>query len=217
MLSLLLEQNQGMSMRRHQKIYQQNTHTPQNILFSLKRSPLSCFNFVQPRQMGFTLPELLVVIAIIGILAAIVSVSVQGIWNARILAAAQDEVFQAMRQTQVQAIRTRSTWRASFRDLGDTTQWAIHSASIPLAQATWHNLTPSVRIDTYETTLPRTNGIYRVEYDQRGHIQPPLGRLTLLIQNGGNLKRCVFTSTILGALRKAKNRPQPDSSGRYCY
>jgi prepilin-type N-terminal cleavage/methylation domain-containing protein len=167
--------------------------------------------------MGFTLPELLVVIAIIGILAAIVSVSVQGIWNARVLAAAQDEVFQAIRQTQVQAIRTRSTWRTSFRDLGNTTQWAIHSANVPLTQATWHDLMPNVRIDTHETTLPRTNGIYRVEYDQRGHIPPPLGRLTLFIQNGGNLKRCVFTSTILGALRKAKNRPQPDSSGRYCY
>jgi prepilin-type N-terminal cleavage/methylation domain-containing protein len=168
-------------------------------------------------EAGFTLLEMLVVIAIVGILAAIVSVSVQGIWNARVLAAAQDEVFQAMRQAQVQAVRTRSTWRASFRNLDSAAQWAIHPASVMPTQINWYDFKPNIRIDPAETTLPRTNAIYRLEFNHRGHVPPPLGRLTLLIQNGGNLRRCVFTSTILGTLRKAKNRSQPDQSGRYCY
>lgn len=168
-------------------------------------------------QSGFTLVELLAVIVIAGILATIASVSVQKIWNARVLTASQDEVFQAMRQAQAQATRTRSTWGVSFRDRGNTAQWAIHPITTLPSQANWYDLKPNVRIDPRETTLPHTNGVYRVEFNHRGQVPPPFGRLTLLIQNGGNLRRCVFTSTLLGTLRKAKNRSRPDQGGRYCY
>ena len=44
-----------------------------------------------------------------------------------------------------------------------------------------------------------------------------LGRLTLTHSHLGKKKRCVFISTILGAMRVSQEQPKPDSNGRYCY
>lgn len=168
-------------------------------------------------QTGFTLPEVLIAVVIIGILAAIAAVGWQSFWNARVLTAAQDEVFQAMRQAQIQAIRTRSSWRTSIAEPNNMVQWAVHPTAASLTDISWQMLMPGIHIDPRETTLPQNNGIYRTEFSHQGHIPPPFGRLTLMIDNGGRMRRCVFTSTLLGTIRKAGNRAQPDQGGRYCY
>lgn len=165
---------------------------------------------------GFSLVELMTVLVIVGLLAG-GTIGWLSFWNARKLTAAQDEVFQAVRQAQDAALRTHSSWQASFRQNNGTTQWAVYSTTTSPNQAVWSDLDLGVYIDAAETTLSQNNGTYRVEFDHKGHLLPPFGRLTLAIQNGGRARRCVFASTLLGALRKAKENSRPDSSGRYCY
>lgn len=154
---------------------------------------------------GFTLPEVLVVVVLAGILASIAAVGWQSFWYSRLLTAGQDEVFQAMRQAQIQAHLTHSNWQASFQNLDNTAQWITHPADAPLTGATWNALMPGVEIDEDKTTLPRSSSIYRVEFNYQGHVPPPFGRLTLQVKNGGLTRRCVFVSTLLGTLRKSSD------------
>ncbi|NJO40845.1 MAG: type II secretion system protein [Cyanobacteria bacterium CRU_2_1] len=170
----------------------------------------------QITKTGFTLPEMMVVMVIAGILVSITAVSWRSFWNGRVLTAAQDQVLQAMREAQADALRTHSTWQINFRESEGTVQWTVHPATVSPAQATWFSLNSGIHIDPDETTLPRRNGIYRVEFNERGNTPPPFGRITFTIENGGRLKRCVFTSTLLGVLRKGRNHDRP-RDGKYCY
>ncbi|HEY9664939.1 MAG TPA: prepilin-type cleavage/methylation domain-containing protein, partial [Allocoleopsis sp.] len=141
----------------------------------------------------------------------------QRFWNARHLTAAQDQAWQAIRQAQTSTLRTHTGWQASFRENGSNAQWAVYPTTTSPTQALWNDFQPGVHLDAAETTIPQTSGIYAVEFDHKGYIPPPFGRLTLSIENGGNLRRCVFASTLLGTLRKANERSTADSGGRYCY
>jgi prepilin-type N-terminal cleavage/methylation domain-containing protein len=150
---------------------------------------------------GFTLIEMLVVIALIGILATIGAVSWQAFWHQRLLAAAQDEVFQVIRQAQAEAERTQSSWRASFEQREQGVRWAIHPATAPANELSWQALNPNIQI-AQPTTLPRSSQTYWVGFNHRGYASP-LGKITLSVKNGGSIERCVFVSTLLGALRKS--------------
>jgi hypothetical protein len=68
-----------------------------------------------------------------------------------------------------------------------------------------------------ESTLQLSNGVRRVRFDDIGGVIPPLGKITLSSKSGGTAKRCVIVSTILGAMRTARENPTPDSGNRYCY
>ncbi len=166
---------------------------------------------------GFTLTEMVTVVVLVGILAAIASPQLRRFWISRTLATAQDEVLQAIRQAQASTLRTHSGWQAAFRETNSTMQWAVYPTTTLPAQALWNDFQPGIHLDIAETTLPQTSSIYTVEFDHKGYISPPFGRLTLSIENGGNLRRCVFASTMLGTLRKANENSTPDSGGRYCY
>lgn len=153
---------------------------------------------------GFTLPEVLIVVVLAGILAAIAAVSWQSFWHTRLLTAAQDEIFQVMRQAQTQAHQTHASWQASFQTLNDSVQWSVHPPNALSTQIYWQAIDSRIQIAD-STTLPRSGQIYRVEFDHQGHVPPPFGRLTLQVKNGGSSRRCVFVSTLLGALRKSSN------------
>jgi len=165
---------------------------------------------------GFTILETLVIIVLIGILAAL------GIPNwitfvaTRQLNTAQNEVYYAMRQAQRQATKEKSTWQASFREQNGIVQWAVHPATLNPSNANWNNLDGSVRLDA-ETTLQISNGVRQIKFDYRGNVkEPPLGRIALSSKSGGKAKRCVIVSTILGAMRTAKEHTRADD-GKYCY
>ncbi len=170
---------------------------------------------------GFTLTEALIVISIIGILSAIAIPSWLTFLNVLRLNAAQAQVYRAMREAQSQAKQEKLIWQVSFREVDNLVQWAVHPATIEPANANWHNLESSVRLDT-ETTLQRSNGIRRTQFDYKGNVilNPTqylaLGQLTLSSRNGGKAKRCVVVSTMLGAMRTAKEQPRP-RQGKYCY
>jgi prepilin-type N-terminal cleavage/methylation domain-containing protein len=168
------------------------------------------------RSEGFTLIEVLIVVVIIAILMAILALSGSGILTRHRLNIAQDEVYRGIQLAQRQAQQQRQDWQFSIRDLNPPVQWAVHPMSTPPAGAVWQELDPRVRLDP-ESTLALAGGVRQVQFNYRGAVQRiPLGRITLSSRDGGRLKRCVFVSTILGALRKSTEKPTP-REGKYCY
>lgn len=165
---------------------------------------------------GFTLIEMLIVVAVIGSLAAIAVPSWLAFIEVCRLNTAQYEVYQAIREAQSRAKHEKLTWQVSFREANQVVQWAVHPTSVMPSSASWNKLDFHVRLDT-ETTLQSLNGVRQIKFDSRGNVNnPPLGRVTLSSKSGSKVKRCVFVSTILGAMRTAKEHPRP-KQGKYCY
>lgn len=152
---------------------------------------------------GFTLIEMITVGSIIGMLAAIALPSWLGFMNIRRLNIAQGEVNQAMRQAQSQAKKEKVKYQASFRTQNDILQWAVHKES-DLNNAVWNDLDDSVQLDP-NSTLQLDNGVRRVRFNDIGGVILPLGKITLSSKSGGTARRCVIVSTILGAMRTAKD------------
>jgi type II secretory pathway pseudopilin PulG len=159
------------------------------------------------------MPEILVIVVIIGILMAIAAPSWLSFLNARQLNAAQDELFQAIRQAQVQAAQTHQVWQASFREPNGLIEFAVHTANAP---PIWQASIPTVHIDSADTTLATSSSSYRVQFGKLGQVNGQLGRLTL-VGDRSRTRRCVVVSTLLGAVRKGQGHAEPDASGRYCY
>ncbi|NJO78680.1 MAG: prepilin-type N-terminal cleavage/methylation domain-containing protein [Cyanobacteria bacterium RM1_2_2] len=161
-------------------------------------------NCPRQKQAGLTLPEVLVVIVIAGILVAISAPSWLGLQTNSALSVSQDEVFQAIRQAQLQAINTQQSWQVRFRDTGEQLEWSVGTSASSTSH--WQPLLSTARIAPDETTLKRNaDGAYFVEFNDKGNVTPPFGRLSLASQRGGKQRRCVFVSTLLGVLRKASD------------
>jgi prepilin-type N-terminal cleavage/methylation domain-containing protein len=164
---------------------------------------------------GFTLPEIAIVVALIGILAAIAFPSWTAYFRSFHLNIAHDQAYQAIRDAQSSARRSRVPWQASFQDRNGVVRWAIHPASAAPETATWNSFDSSVKIDP-ETTLRTSGTVHLVQFDEDGNVNGQLGRLTLSSRAGGATKRCVIVSTLIGAVRSGQQRPPTTSDPRTC-
>ncbi|NEQ17808.1 MULTISPECIES: type II secretion system protein [unclassified Moorena] len=185
---------------------------------------------------GFTLLETILIVLVVGILAAIATPSWLTFINHLQLNIAQDEIYRAMRIAQSNAKRDKATWQTSFREQDGIVQWSIHRAmgkTCILDQVHWHSLSPTIAIykdknkkGKSETTLAKpkgdcsNTGPWRVQFNHKGNTNGQLGQITLITKNNNNnitTQRCVYVSTLIGALRKGRYHPKPNNSKKYCY
>ena len=190
---------------------------------------------------GFTMLETLIILLIIGIFIAIVGPSWLMFINNQRLKLSLDRAYWAMELAQSNAKRDKIAWQASFKEVGENVQVAVHQADIAPAQVPanqWKNLEPQIQIDTEETTVLQVNEsnqqkqngtIRRVMFNYRGcpvsrsyHdcTQTSItakGTLTLYHPNLTKSQRCIIISTLLGHKRTSKRQLKPNANKRYCY
>ena len=189
---------------------------------------------------GFTMVEILIILLIIGIFSAIVAPSWLMFINNQRLKLSLDRAYWAMELAQSNAKRDKIAWQASFKEVEENVQVAVHQSDIAPAQVPahqWKNLEPQIQIDTQETTVLKVNEnnqqkengtIRRVMFNYQGcpvsrsyHdcTQTSIsakGTLTLYHPNLTNSQRCIIISTLLGHKRTSKRQPKPQNK-RYCY
>lgn len=195
---------------------------------------------------GFTLPEILVSLLIIGLLAGVLLPNWLAFIELRKLNAAQDRVYFAMRQAKSQATKDKLSNQISFREQSGVVQWAVHKTEagvfIPNSVASnpslWHSLEPTIQIDKElnlkgktETTIQKntSQNLWRVVFNYQGcPVYNPgdectstslqaLGQITLYSNKAGKARRCVYVSTILGAMRKGNEHSKVNENDKYCY
>lgn len=167
-------------------------------------------------RLGFTLIEMLVVVLIVSVLGAIAAPSWTAFLNRQQLNTAQDQVHRAMLEAQSNAKRDKMTWQVSLQEVKGVAQWAVTPSEsnqfIPTG-VSWNQLGKNIQVDKDATNLYRETqaGRWRIQFNYKGHAHDErygtkLGKITLSIQNGGQRKRCVIVSTLLGMLRTDKDK-----------
>lgn len=190
---------------------------------------------------GFTMIELLIIILIIGTFCAIVAPSWLMFINNHRLKLSVDRAYWAMELAQSNAKRDKIAWQASFKQVGENVQIAIHKSDIFPAKVPageWKSLEPDIKINENDTTFDKVNEntnkikkngtVWRAMFNFKGC--PVLsdrnddctsvgakGTLTLSHPNLQSGDRCVIISTLLGHTRIGERHKEVNQNGRYCY
>ncbi len=168
------------------------------------------------RSHGFTLLEVCVVGLVMGVLAAIAVPTWLHLLNVMSLNTGQEQILQAMGNARQSARLSRVKWEFIIRQTADQpVQWAIRPAQTEALPPLWHDLDARLSLDA-ETSLQEVSGMRRIQFNYLGAVNGQLGRVTLSIKGGGNLKRCVIVSTLLGALRSSTEQ-SPPLDGKRCW
>lgn len=162
---------------------------------------------------GFTVVEVLVVVIMVGVLAAMGGAGYLAWLNRTRASAAQDVVLNAIRDAQFTAKQRNAPWQASFKEATvkgqKVIQWAVHYADT--SPSVWGTIEQGgMQVDTTNTTITTDNnpsGAWKVVFNHQGQVRDAkeVGKLITISNVGGANKRCVFVSTILGAVRTAQD------------
>lgn len=161
---------------------------------------------------GFTLVELLVIVVVIAILSAIATPGWQAFLKRYRLNAAQAEALSIIRQAQHKAKSEKRVWEASFRKSDRYIQWSVHPVTDTETNRTWNYLlsedADQIDIDQAKTTLRQSDGSYNIQFQYKGRVNGQLGRITFMSPGANDraIRRCVFVSTLLGAMRTDSDR-----------
>lgn len=168
------------------------------------------------RSNGFTLTEFVAVVAIIAVLISILAPSWTSFLARQRLVSAQNIAYQGIQQAQVKSQQNHSEWQFSIREVNGFVEWSVHPKSVYTSVSQWKPLgDSSIKIDS-ETTLQLFGNGRTVRFGHKGNVVSRLGRVTLSSKQSQRLKRCVYVSTIIGALRQAKEQ-STTHDGDYCY
>lgn len=129
--------------------------------------------------------------------------------------AGQDRLRQGIQEAQSKSQQESLSWQLSIRENGTIVEIAIHPTTTVPNLAVWSSLNDSVQLDE-ETNLAFSNGVYYVNFDEKGNVHHRLGRATLSGKRFPSIKRCVIVSTLIGNTRAAKENLEQED-GRYCY
>jgi Tfp pilus assembly protein FimT len=182
---------------------------------------------------GFTTLELIIIIAIIGIIVAIAYPSWLNFIERQRLNAAQSQLYYALQSAKSNALKDKKLWQVSFREQAGVVQWAVHTAvegvSIP-SNLPWNNLDSHLQVfknrnrkGECETTFYQkkrqcpTIGPWRVQFNYKGNTNGDLGQITIISKNPNKYQRCVYVSTLIGAIKTGKENVRANSSSKYCY
>ena len=191
---------------------------------------------------GFTILEILILLTLIGIFSAIAAPSWLMFINNHRLKQSLDRAYWGMEVAQSNAKRDKTSWQASFKQVEENIQLAIHKSDISPAQVPaneWKSLEYQIRINPKDTTFRKVNEntnevkengtVWRAMFNYRGcpvynktdecgltsiHA---LGNVTLSHPNLKNGDRCVIISTLLGHTRTSERQKKANQYGRFCY
>ncbi|MEA5516413.1 type II secretion system protein [Nodularia sp. UHCC 0506] len=160
---------------------------------------------------GFTLLEVLVGLVLIGILSAIAAPSWLAFVNRQKVNTAQSTALSLLRDAQSNAKREKLNWQVCFWDDGNQ----VLAATQPVPsnnQCQVTNGQPLIQGDSTAIQFTSTfaedtsdSGKYRVQFKYDGSVNGQMGRITFTPRNSDVSKRCVFVSTLLGAMRADKD------------
>jgi len=173
------------------------------------------------RDRGFTIVEVLVVMVMVGILGAIAGPGWLAFLNNQRVRQSGDRALLAAREAQAEAKKRRAVWVASFREIDDEVQWAVHpeGSETPRWQGILEGESNRVEIDAANSTLSSDCevGDYCVKFDDRGTLdrvwfdaQSPtdslVGRVTFMGRDTivASSKRCLSITTLLGSMQVAR-------------
>jgi prepilin-type N-terminal cleavage/methylation domain-containing protein len=187
-------------------------------------------NSIQKADNGFTLVEMVFVMVIIAILSAIAAPSWVALINRTRLNDAQDRVYQYLRLTQTEAKRKKTSLQVQIKvgklnptdpdedtlilavcPPGTTNETACGSTyikerlSIPGLE-----LNTSTTLTTINQAPSAPEKVRYIKFNDKGEVLTDNGQeipaiITMQIENGGTMKRCVIVQTILGAMITEKD------------
>ena len=191
---------------------------------------------------GFTILEILILLTLIGIFSAIAAPSWLMFINNHRLKQSLDRAYWGMEVAQSNAKRDKTSWQASFKQVGENVQLAIHKSDTSPAQVPaneWKSLEHQININQNDTTFRKVNEntnevtkngtVWRAMFNYRGcpiynktdecgltSLQAK-GNLTLSHPDLPKGDRCVIISTLLGHTRTSERQKKANEYGRFCY